>query len=545
MNGPSRQAARASRRRLLAGLLGLSAALGPFPGTATAETPRAAPAGVVVFCIDTLRADRLHCYGHIRPTSPEIDRFARGATLFERAYSQASWSLPSYSSLFTSRYAPSSRDLTGPAGSAGGTVAAIFKAFGYRTAAFVGGGHLSPGFGLAGGFDTYWSSPVLGSLSKTVPAALEWLDGRAGGPPPGRPPPGRPFFLLVHGYDVHAPYVPPLGYAELYDRGYRGRVHQPGFLQPRLLAGIRGNRFEPADMAEFEPETSVDWSEPERRRAVLPPFEPRALPPSRPARAAVSAFASEQAVWPGPVQEGRSGLPFELPPLRVPLAPADLEHLRAHYDGAVTYADAWFGVFLRSLEARGLTSRTVVVLLGDHGEDLGEHGHFDHGNALHDNVLHVPLLVGGPGVPAGGRVARVVELLDVAPTLLELCGIPPNARHQGRSLAGLLGIGPESQAVAPAQPAAFSFDAGRASLRTQRWRFIRERTPGGAWGERLFDRSAEPNETVDVSSRYKDAAALLRSRLLDAAEGALDHSSPPGPGLSPEERAFMSLLGYW
>ena len=544
MNRPSRQPAGTSRRRLLAGLLALAGAYGALAGPATAEAPRAAPAGVVVFCIDTLRADRLHCYGHRRPTSPEIDRFAAVATLFEKAYSQASWSLPSYSSLFTSRYAPSMRDLTGPAGSAGGTVAAIFKAFDYRTAAFVGGGHLSPGFGLAGGFDTYWSSPVLGSLSKTVPAALEWLDGEA-----SEPPPGRPFFLLVHGYDAHAPYVPPLGYAELYDRGYRGRVHQAGFLQPRLLAGIRDNRFEPADMTEFEPETSVDWSEPERRRAVLPPFEPRAHPPARPARAAVSAFASEQAVWPGPVQEGHSGLPFELPPLRVPLAPADLEHLRAHYDGAVTYADAWFGVFLRSLEARGLTSRTVVVLLGDHGEDLGEHGHFDHGNALHDNVLHVPLLVGGPGVRAGGRVTRVVELLDVAPTLLELCGIPPNARHQGRSLAGPLGFGPKppavAPAVAPAEPAAFSFDAGRASLRTRRWRFIRERMPGGAWTERLFDRTAEPNETMDVSSRYKDAAALLHSRLLDVAEGSLDRSSPPGPGLSPEERAFMSLLGYW
>lgn len=499
--------------------------------------PPASSPNVVLFCIDTLRADHVHCYGYPRPTSPTLDRLAADGTLFERAFAQAGWSLPSYSSLFTSRYSPSAKELGQTGGGPSRVLAGIFRTFGYRTAAFVGGGHLSPGFGLNGGFDTYRSSLVLGSFSQTVPQAVDWLDHR----PVGR------FFLLVHGYDVHGPYRPPMVFSELYDPGYRGVVHAPGFLQPKVLEGIRDNQYALSDLIGFEPETGIDWHEPERRRAVLPPFAPDLPPAPSSGIASPSVFAARTSVPPAPVGTAQAqALPFELPARRLPLSTADLEHLRAHYDGGVTYADAWLALFLEALSARGLDRDTLVVVLGDHGEDLGEHGRFAHGSALHDNLLHVPLIVRGPGVAAGRRVGQVVQLLDVAPTLLELCGIPAFHDHQGRSLARLAGGHDPLPGPSPA-PAAFAFDESLSSLRTERWHLLRsdERKLGGPVVESLFDIGSDPHESKDVSTANPGAMTELRGRLLDQLEETILTSPRDASRLSMEEKRFMSLMGYW
>lgn len=497
------------------------------------------PSNVILICVDTLRADRLHCYGHSRATSPWIDRLAAGGVLFEQAIAQANWSFPSYSSLFTSLYPPSLRarkSATGsPAGQGGGSrsLAEIFKACGYATAGFVSGGCLSPGLGFAAGFDTYDSTPFMGSFSHTVPAAIDWL-ARSG---------EQPFFLVVHGYDVHGPYLPPLGFGEMFDPGYRGLVHQPGFLQPRLLVRLHDGAYEPADQIAFSPSVELDSLTPARRRAVLPPFDPSNRWRPGPTGPALSPAASELAIPPGAVEIGPGGLPFETPTLVRRPGKEDVEHLRAHYDGALTYADTWLGVLFQSLEASGTASRTVLVLLGDHGEDLGEHGRFDHGVELHDNLLHVPLVVSGPGLARGRRVARVVELLDVAPTLLDLCGLPPAHWHRGRSLSGLLR---EEEPVPPPagpEPAAFSFDTGQASLRTARWHLIRK--AGTPPSEQLFDLASDPFESKDVSKDNPDEVSELRGRLLDLAEESMARERPDPASLSEEERSFMGVMGYW
>jgi arylsulfatase A-like enzyme len=503
--------------------------------TTTAEAGDQPRPGVILICVDTLRADRLHCYGHSRETSPWIDRMAAGGVLFEQASSQANWSLPSYSSLFTSRYPPSlrAREL-----SSGGVrnLAEVFRACGYATAGFVSGGCLSPGLGFAKGFDTYDSTPFMGSFSHTVPAALDWLAGVG----------SRPFFLVVHGYDVHGPYLPPLGFGEMYDPGYRGLVHQPGFLQPRLLVRVQDGAYEAGDLAAYQPSVELDSLTPARRRTVLPPFDPVA-PPWQPTVRSIglSPTAAEWAVPPGNVRLGPGGLPFELPALRRELSKEEVEHLRAHYDGAVTYTDTWLGVFFRSLESSGLASSAVCILLGDHGEDLGEHGRFDHGLELYNNLLHVPLIVSGPGLARGRRVERVVELLDVGPTLLDLCGIPPAHWHRGRSLSGLLRE-PSGEATARAggeEPAAFAFDPGQASIRTARWHLIRK--TGAQPSERLFDLVADHLESLDVSGSNPGEVSRLRGRLLELAEEAMVRERPDPASLSAEERSFMSLMGYW
>lgn len=118
-----------------------------------------------------------------------------------------------------------------------------------------------------------------------------------------------------------------------------------------------------------------------------------------------------------------------------------VEYFEALYDGSIRYADDQLAEFFAFLEERGLTDDLTVVVLSDHGEQFQEHGQFVHADIYYE-TMHVPLVVVHPGLPAGRRVGRPVELLDVAPTLLDLAGIDADVSMSGRSrIPEMLGAG--------------------------------------------------------------------------------------------------------
>ncbi len=122
-------------------------------------------------------------------------------------------------------------------------------------------------------------------------------------------------------------------------------------------------------------------------------------------------------------------------PSAKPLSPADLAHLSGLYDGSVAWADAALGMFLGGLEERDLLDRVWLVVLSDHGHELGEHGSFHHRFALSDATLHVPLLIRPPGGLAAPRVvSELVDLIDIAPTLTAIAGASPPPRVRGQAL---------------------------------------------------------------------------------------------------------------
>src|SRR6267142_388583 len=180
---------------------------------------RSAPRpNVLLITIDTLRADRLGCYGYARPTTPHIDRLAGQGALFERMYTTLPRTTQSVATILTGRYPKShgARGLFSKLSPANLTLAEILRDGGYDTAAFVSNLFLRPGQGFEQGFDRYdnpqarWDGDSAGPVSA---GALDWLRGRGG---------GRPFFLWVHYLDPHWTYRPAPPFDRVFDPGFAG-----------------------------------------------------------------------------------------------------------------------------------------------------------------------------------------------------------------------------------------------------------------------------------------------------------------------------------
>lgn len=124
-----------------------------------------------------------------------------------------------------------------------------------------------------------------------------------------------------------------------------------------------------------------------------------------------------------------------LPRVR-PGSPWDSDRPMAdRYDAAIARTDEYLGAVLDSLARRGLLDSTVVIITSDHGTHIGEHGLTEHGNSLYHPLLHVPLVMRGPGIPAGVRVPRAVSLRDLAETVRQVAGLAGEAPFPGTSLA--------------------------------------------------------------------------------------------------------------
>jgi arylsulfatase A-like enzyme/Flp pilus assembly protein TadD len=204
------------------------------------------------------------------------------------------------------------------------------------------------------------------------------------------------------------------------------------------------------------------------------------------------------------------------------------------YDGEVTYADAEIGRILRAIKDRGDEGRTVVVVVGDHGESLGEHGERTHGMLLYDGALRIPLVIAGPGVAAGDRQLPV-SIVDVAPTVLRLAGLNVPAGVQGHDLF----TGPAAAHEVYAETL-YPQTLGWSSLTAlveDRWKVI---TPDGG-AEELYDLERDPGERDNVSPQKREVvqAAAARLSAIRKSEATASASAP-----SAEAQERLRALGY-
>lgn len=218
-------------------------------------------------------------------------------------------------------------------------------------------------------------------------------------------------------------------------------------------------------------------------------------------------------------------------PGKPPISDTDWREALRGYYASISFMDAQVGVLLDQVDKLRLRDSTVIVLFSDHGYALGEHGGQWEKVKLFDKVLRTPLLIAAPGLSPGKASPRTVELLDIYPTLVELCGLPdPGARSpwklQGQSLAPLL-----RDPNAPRDRPAYSVLGNpqtdiitARSVRTERWRYMEY----GPDARLLYDHDNDPHEYRNLADdpKFAAVAAQMKALLLRAKQ---EHQQQPVP----------------
>ncbi len=227
-----------------------------------------------------------------------------------------------------------------------------------------------------------------------------------------------------------------------------------------------------------------------------------------------------------------------------PPEPYKTEYKGRPYRGEVAFTDAQVGRVVAFLEERGLLDRTLVAVLGDHGESLGDHGEDSHGFFIYEAVTHVPFIVRAPFEKTGARVVdEPVRIVDLAPTMLDLAGVPVPAGMSGKSLVPLMAgataeMGLEGYAEAMYPLHHFGWSDLRA-LRSGRYKLIDAPRP------ELFDIETDPKETTNIFDERRTVGDGMVARLREI-EAGFDKAptAAPAEDVDPEVRQRLAALGY-
>lgn len=352
---------------------------------------------VILIIMDTTRVDHLSCYGYERKTTPHIDEFAKESVLYTRAYSAASWTLPSVASILTGLYPGAhgahrieKADTIFPLNKLSEdniTLAEILAQSGYETAGIISTVFLGREFGLHQGFNYYddtidvylvafvafrplsflnlfvpivdylcanglYESRIADQINASVFSWLEQKKKKA------------PFFLLIHYFDPHDPYLPE-------------------------ALGISKNAI-PEQIRKKYANRTVNYKDME------------------------SSIISS-------VQEGKK-----------PLLPEEKALLVNNYDREINLLDKKIDQLLNKLKEKNMFDNTLIIITADHGESFGEHGLMLHGLMLYEDNIHVPLLIKYPFAEKRKKIVNEpVSLTGLAPTILSYAKIPVPKTMQG------------------------------------------------------------------------------------------------------------------
>ncbi len=457
--------------------------------------PPADEPNVLLVVLDTVRADRLSLNGYDRPTSPNLARLAGRGVRFDQARSAAPWTLASHATLFTGRW-PHELGVKWmhPLREAAPTLAEFLARRGYATAGFVGNTfYCSYDSGLNRGFTHYqdhvldWSSAV--RSAGLVELSLKTLAAIA----PYLPVPRFELIKLARGdrkgaHVVNREFLAWLSSRQRSQRPFFAFLNYVDAHAPYVLPPGVGSRFGLAPQSETD---------------VL--------------------FLAE--AWQA-VDKTR------LPPQALALG-------RDSYDNCLAFVDEQLGKLLDELERGGVLDQTLVIVTADHGEGLGEHDLFDHGESLYRTEIRVPLVIAPPGGrgEAQAVVDPFVSLRDLPATIAELVGAGRAHPFPGQSLSrfwtapagssppGEPAVRSELAAPNPIDPNQGRSPAARGplvALAQGDYVYIRNEGDGG---EQLFHERDDPRELTNRAS----TPALLP--ILERFRAAVRSSAPDPPTL--------------
>ena len=425
----------------------------------------------------------LSLYGYQRQTTPNLDRWAKTAVVFERAISPSPWTFPSHASIFTGRWPHElSANWKIPLDAKYPTVAEVLRDKGYLTAGFAANifyctyefgldrgfihyedypvspgqlmissslGRILLGFSLDQDF-SYWFRQLIGyyeiparkSAGEINDAFLRWLSQKEK---------QRPFFAFLNYLDAHQPFLPP----SPFDLKFRGA-------------------------------------------------KPRGDP---------------QHWW------GRQW------------SPQEIQTEMDSYDGTIAYMDDQLGLLFDELKRRGELDNTVVIVTSDHGEHLGEHGFMRHGNTLYQQLLHVPLMILYPAkIATAVTVSEPVSLRDIPATLLALLNLQCEKCFPGRSLTRYWMDGANKPTGPRTSPTFSEVSKGigipdrypnakgdMQSLIADEMHYIKN----GDGSEELYDLEKDPGEDHNIAGSINGAPA--REQLRSYLESIIQSSSLSKP----------------
>lgn len=457
----------------------------------TTKAPKNRP-NILIYLIDTERADHTSLYGYARDTTPFLKKLGAQGLVFEDCQVQAPRTKQSTASLMTSLYSYTHGIIhdydTIPKGSA--TLAEQLRAAGYVTASVVANPFAGRITGLDRGFDYLEEWAVVqrfrtdahdrGTDSEAVnKIVFPWLDEHR----------DEPFFLYAHTTDPHAPYRPPAGFEEKFanptetpefDRNYKSLESKDDYAGGPVIsravckqAGINPDRF--------------------IRRAI------------------------------------------------------------DRYDGEILHNDWSLEQLAGKLKQLGILDNTLIVVVSDHGEEFWEHGWTSHGHSLYQELTNGVFLMWNPKlIPVSGRIHEPVQLIDVMPTVLDLLGVPIPGVVEGQSLAPFA-KGQSFQRRGPVMTSRFADPAAKkigfvpenrvdaVALLDADWKLIyREKGKEvGVSRVELFDRRSDRGDTQNIAAqnpqqtgrmmteigKWMDAQKQIRRILGEGGKATLDRQT--------------------
>lgn len=481
---------------------------------------------ILLVVLDATRADVCSCYGYERPTTPVLDKLAAGGVLFEQALSAAPWTLPAMASLFTGLY-PSQMGLYEKRAldSSHPTLAQLLSQNGYATFGITSNSWLSANFGLQRGFDTMHKQ-------------WQWLQT------------SQEINKLVLMEKSQSYSWARTVIRELAQGNLLKNVVNAAFV--RLVAYRRdlgASRI-------FRPLTC--WVDSQQGPWFAFVHYLEAHLPYKPPLKWVARFTDDleqakrllradqwRAAW-------RHIAGVEL------LSERELAVWRDLYVAEVAYADYRLGLLVNWLQRTGRMNDTLVIVVADHGENLGEHGLFNHQYCVYDTLLRVPLVMRCPSLlPTGLRVSHQVQTLDLFKTILDVVGVeaPVSASksllsEQERRSFIVAEYGtprvphPRNLARFGVQKEQLSrFERGLAALRTATHKLI----VGTDGGMELYAWRDDPREENNLASRHPELVRTLQEMLehwREEHEVIQEEEAAEGWDVDPATEARLRALGY-
>lgn len=439
---------------------------------------------ILLIVLDTTRAQNLSCYGYSKETSPNLERIAEEGVLFSNAISNSSWTLPAHASLFTGTYPSThlvnnwndklSENLV--------TMAQFFRDMGYQNIAINNNSWINDQFGLERGFDVFLKM---------------WL-----------------FFQTSNDLNIISrsiKHLNPIRKLQIVTK----RILKGNALL-NLINGVYGkllyNRYDLGGkriVKAFE-----NWLH--RNRDIRKPFFMfinllETHLPYKPRPDYLTRFLDDKYTLKQVKRLRQEPLPYIVGVEKK--HKNDFEILTALYDAEINYLDSLIGSIYNILSKSKLLKNTILVIVGDHGENIGEHNLMSHFYCLYDTLIHIPFIMHFPEeLPKAKTHTEVVQLSDIFPTLAAIVGLEnrlPKNQMEGKNIfttnpsdriavSELLGVNPPLEVLARKTGIAESelkrFDNQIIALRNRQYKYIQD----SLGNEELFDITKDPYELQNI-----------------------------------------------